>query len=142
MWADSSGMSKELMEKIAKERQTLMMETLSIRTQLFEKTERFQLMMGDSKAKDDDILKLQQEVHSLKGQLAQKHLQHMLRIRRDLPEGTRPGCCFMGEGCNMGLCGGMDRMGPGAMAGRHGGCGMGCMQGNGRGCSAGSGPRR
>jgi len=111
MQGDSSGMSKELMDKIEKDRQVLMTETLGIRTQLFEKTERFQMLMSDSKAKDEDILKMQQEIHALKGQLAQKHLQHMLKIRKELPEGARQGCMMMGPGCGMGPCGGMGGMG-------------------------------
>lgn len=121
--ADSSGMSAELREKLQKEHAVLMEATLDLRADLFKKSERLQMLLGDPKAKDDDIMKLHQEIHALRGQLASKHLQHMLKVRKDMPEGFLPRM--------MGPCGGMcgmcgmpaGFMGDGMRGFRHGGGG-------------------
>lgn len=129
MWGDSSGVSPEVLASIQKAEAEFMEETLDLRTQLFNKTERFQLLMNDPETEDDEILKLHQEIHSLRGQLGQKHLQHMLQIRKDLPEGMRPG--FLRGACREMGCGG--GRGGCAMHGRGMGQGMSAKPGHGRG---------
>ncbi|MBN1423196.1 periplasmic heavy metal sensor [Candidatus Fermentibacteria bacterium] len=106
-WGDFSEVTAEVRAKIQDQRRLFQEDTITQRAQLFEKAERLRLLMSSSDSKDADILKLHQEIHDLRGEIAKKGLQHMLKIRKDLPEGMRAGCHMMAGACGMG-CGPMD----------------------------------
>ncbi len=120
-WMDSSVLPTDVRDRIAKERQAFEAETVDLRADLFKKVERMRLLMADASSKDDDIMKLHQEIQALQGQLAKKRLEHILKVRKILPEGIRgrphlfgwgPGCGGMGPCCCMGMGRGPGR-GPG-----------------------------
>lgn len=111
--SDSSGVTEEVRVKIQEQRRLFQEATITQRAQLFEKAERLRLLLSSSDSKEADILKLHQEIHDLRGQIAKVGLQHMFKIRKDLPESMRAGCHLMGGDC----CTGGGPMGGSRMGG-------------------------
>ncbi len=94
-------LAPEVREKIADLRLDFLNETVDQRTELNGEVEKMHLLMRDPDVTDKDLLAAHEKVQELKTRLGKQRFEHMLTIRKELPEELR------GKGLGLGRRGEM-----------------------------------
>ncbi len=108
-------MSDEQIEKFNTERQAFFNETSDLRQSLYQKQLELRSEMAKKEVDEKKALSLQKEISDLKGQMAQKRIQHRIKMQKENPEffsgqgygygGRGKGRGFYGKGMGRGFQG-------------------------------------
>jgi hypothetical protein len=66
-----------------------MKSTVDLRTELYGAEEKFRLILMDADASDKEIMEAFENVQDLKTELGERRMEHMLQVRKELPEDAR-----------------------------------------------------
>lgn len=123
----------EVSAKIQDLRTEFMESTVELRTELYGAEEKFKLVLMDTDASDKEIMEAFENVQNFKKELGERRMEHMLQVRKELPEDARGMLSRMGMHRGIGERGmSGHRMGGGHGRGRghFGGSGFGSCRYN------------
>jgi hypothetical protein len=79
-------MSDEQIEKLNVERQAFFNDTSDLRQSIYQKQLELRSEMAKNEVDENKALSLQKEISDLKGQMAQKRIQHRIRMQKENPD--------------------------------------------------------
>jgi len=95
-------LDQEVVAKIQDMRTEFMKSTVDLRTELYGAEQTFKLVLMDAGASDNEIMEAFEKVQDLKTELGERRMEHMLKVRKEVPEDVRGMLPHMGMHHGMG----------------------------------------